>query len=466
MTINGNTTDITTICTYPVTGDKLNELTIPSSITDIIGSAFYGVEFNRVYFNATNCTGNGFVTDTSHYQVFDKVKIIDIGVGVEALPDFLFYNVTPENLIINSPSTQMGEYSFYCVSENRDLGRLTFNFVEPIDSEYLHTLFLNSGLYSFKLHNIYSKAKLSEDLIKKSFSLNYVGTDGDYFVYSDTSFTITASSNRLGKVSPAGTTYYASGSSATFTFTPNEGCHLNSVLIDGTPLSPEALLDAIENGYTFENITENHIIQATFAINTYTISATASEGGTISPVGDTTVNYGERVAYTISPNEGYIIKDVLIDGVSVGAVGSYTFTSVKTNHTIAVEFDVATFSINASAGANGTISPVGDTIVNYGDNITYIFTPSEGYTITDVLVDGVSVGAVGSYTFTNVKTNHSIAVEFGVATFSINASAGENGTISPNGKLAVERGDSALYTFTPNEGYKVTDVKPIRIRST
>ena len=69
------------------------------------------------------------------------------------------------------------------------------------------------------------------------------------------------------------------------------------------------------------------------------------------------------------------MADVLVDGVSVGAVTSYTFTNVTANHTIAASFAIDTYTITASAGANGTISPSGHVTVNYGANQTFTITP-------------------------------------------------------------------------------------------
>ena len=70
------------------------------------------------------------------------------------------------------------------------------------------------------------------------------------------------------------------------------------------------------------------------------------------------------------------------------------------------------FTINASAGENGSISNSGAIKVKEGESYTFTFTANDGYEIKDVLVDGVSVGAVSTYTFTNVTKSATIAVEF------------------------------------------------------
>ena len=70
----------------------------------------------------------------------------------------------------------------------------------------------------------------------------------------------------------------------------------------------------------------------------YTITATAGEGGSITPAGDVSVKEGASQTFTITASEGYAIADVLVDGQSVGAVDSYTFENVTANHTIAALF--------------------------------------------------------------------------------------------------------------------------------
>src|SRR5207245_1708650 len=203
----------------------------------------------------------------------------------------------------------------------------------------------------------------------------------------------------------------------TFAITPTAGYHVADVLVDGSSVGAA-------NPYTFANVTANHTIAASFTINTYTITASAGASGSISPSGNVTVNYGTGQIFTITPNTGYHVADVLVDGSSVGAASSYTFTNVTANHTIAASFAINTYTITASAGASGSISPSGNVTVNYGADQIFTITPDTGYHVADVLVDGSSVGAASSYTFTNVTANHTIAASFAINTYTITASAG------------------------------------------
>ena len=81
----------------------------------------------------------------------------------------------------------------------------------------------------------------------------------------------------------------------------------------------------------------------------FTIEASAGENGSISPSGSVAVVKDTDQTFTITPNSGYHIADVKVDGVSVGAVDTYTFYDVAENHTIS-----ATFDRNSSGGGSGT----------------------------------------------------------------------------------------------------------------
>ncbi len=145
-----------------------------------------------------------------------------------------------------------------------------------------------------------------------------------------------------------------------------------------------------------------------------TLTSSAGSGGNISPSGTVNVYQGASQSYTITANAGSRILDVFVDGVSVGAVSSYSFTNITADHTIIASFETETFTITATAGSGGTIAPSGAVTINYGSSQTFSITPSTGYQTTDVQVDSVSVGAVTTYTFTNVTVSHTISANFAV----------------------------------------------------
>ncbi|MFT3909040.1 MAG: lamin tail domain-containing protein [Ferruginibacter sp.] len=263
--------------------------------------------------------------------------------------------------------------------------------------------------------------------------------------------TVTASAGANGTVIPTGATNYNCGDNAVYTITPNTCYDIADVVVDGVS-------QGATNSYTFTNITAGaHTISATFVLTTYTVSAFASGTGTITPSGASIVNCGDDITYTITPGACHSIGDVLVDGVSVGAVSSYTFNGVNTNHTISVNFILTPYTITVTSGVGGTILP-GSGSVDCGTDANYTITPDPCYTIANVLVDGVSVGAVPSFLFTNVTANHTISATFTLTNYTITASAGPNGSVTPAGPSVVGCGTDNVYNITPAACYHIDDV--------
>ena len=116
-------------------------------------------------------------------------------------------------------------------------------------------------------------------------------------------------------------------------------------------------------------------------VSSYTIKASAGNGGIISPSGNVSVKRGNDQTFSINPINGYRISDVLVDGKSVGAVSTYTFDSVKANHTIEVKFAklnaiVADPEVTGVAGwlqtkeHNGYMGGYGNGLFGPNDNMT------------------------------------------------------------------------------------------------
>jgi len=306
------------------------------------------------------------------------------------------------------------------------------------------------------------------------YRINYVAVDGasvgavtshiiknvqkNYTITADfvaSTFTITATAGANGAISPSTYSGFQAGANQTYSITPNAGYRVADVLVDGNSFG--AL-----TSYPFTNIQGNHTISATFVANpSYTITATAGAGGSISPVGATTLAGGLSQKYTISPSAGYRIDKVLVDGVNKGAVTSYTFSSLGASHTIDASFVLDTYTITASVtgqNCSGTIDPVGPTPVAGGGSKEFLIGPNDGCKINYVAVNGASVGAVSSYTFSNVRQNYTIKADFVPITYKITVKQGANGTVSPGTYSGFKPGDSRTYSITPNAGYQVTSV--------
>ena len=242
---------------------------------------------------------------------------------------------------------------------------------------------------------------------------------GQWIKYDDV--TIISSVEDNGTITPNGEVTYELGSTATYVISPDIGYKISEIFVDDLSIN-----FSVEDGksfeYQFTNLIEDHKIHATFEIRVFSITSTAGANGTITPSGTKNYEYGESPSYTITPNTGYRVSSITVDGASVTetAPGEYTFHNIQQNHTIEVVFEKITFTLTASIGPNGSMSPTNTTItVGYGESYTWTFTPAKEYKISEIAVDGesldltsVNVLAAYKYQFTNVQANHTITVDF------------------------------------------------------
>jgi hypothetical protein len=221
-------------------------------------------------------------------------------------------------------------------------------------------------------------------------------------------FIIKATATDGGYIKPSGDVYVVGGESQTFDMFSDKGYKLANVLVDDKPMGPE-------NPYTFKDVQSDHTIHAVFepSGSTFIIKATASDGGKITPSGDVEVAQGSDKTFWIAPKKGYSIKDVLVDGESIGPKEEYTFKDIQSDHTIHADFEVGEFFIiKANASSGGIIKPSGDVRVEPGADQTFWMFPDQDCILVNVFVDGKPVGPVATYTFTKVSSNHTIYADF------------------------------------------------------
>ena len=203
------------------------------------------------------------------------------------------------------------------------------------------------------------------------------------------------------------------------------------------------------------NITmdSNKAVTATFTIKKYTIAASANPpaGGSVSGGGNYT--QGDTVNLVATPSEGYEFINWTENGVQASANTTYSFTATA-NRALVANFRLKTYTITATAGAGGSINPAGNVNVTHDSNQSFTITPDTGYDIEDVKVDGVSVGAVSSYTFNNVTANHTISVTFKLKTYTLTTNVVGQGTVTRNpDKSKYNHGEVVQLTGNPSAGW-------------
>ncbi len=257
------------------------------------------------------------------------------------------------------------------------------------------------------------------------------------------SFTLTYTAGSNGSIT--GTTPQTvnhNGNGTAVTAVPNSGYHF----VDWSDSSTQ-------NPRTDTSVTGNVSVTANFAINTYTITSSAGSNGSISPLGVTTKNYNTTQTYTITPNSNYHITDVLVDGSSVGAVGTYSFTNISTNHTISVTFTINTHTLTINNSGNGSGSTTGAGTYNYGTSVTLTNTPDISSNFTSW--GGNADCTDGSVTLDADKT---CTATFTLKTFTLTYSANPNGTLSGSTSQNVNYNTSGTaVTAVADSGYHFVD---------
>jgi|GEM_PF-1432239 len=145
---------------------------------------------------------------------------------------------------------------------------------------------------------------------------------------------VTGGASGHGAISPGSAQTVDFGATPTFSFIPDMGYHVAEVLVDGEPVTMTG-----EDEYTFPPVAAGHAISVAFAVDTFEITVTAGGHGSITP-GTGQVESGASQLYTIAPDSGYAVEDVVVDGQSVGSVPDYEFTDVQADHAIAASFVV------------------------------------------------------------------------------------------------------------------------------
>ncbi len=132
---------------------------------------------------------------------------------------------------------------------------------------------------------------------------------------------------------------------------------------------------------------------ANFTIDRWTITASAGEGGTISPSGAVGVVEGGSQTFSIRPAASYHVLDVLVDGGSVGADTSYAFTNVHANHTIAASFSQTLFALTTTATRGGHVTRLPDQAdFAAGTSVTLTAVPDSGWAFTGWSGDTTTTG--------------------------------------------------------------------------
>jgi len=195
------------------------------------------------------------------------------------------------------------------------------------------------------------------------------------------------------------------------------------------------------------------------------ITATAGAGGSISPPGNVSVPRGSNRTFTITPNTGYFIDQVLVNGVPALTTSEYEFTNVTSNQTISVTFaqnaiaEPESYVLSVTSGAGGTVS--GTTSGNYaaGHPVSVTATPNTGFHFTGWTITGASItgGAMAKpATFSMPANAVTLTANFAPnpsETYTLNVIGAAGGTVSGTTSGSYAEGHPVSVIATADTGF-------------
>ena len=244
------------------------------------------------------------------------------------------------------------------------------------------------------------------------------------FVPSEGNATLEVTSEGEGTVAPFGTKTFVKGEVARVVAEPASGNIIDDVLVDGRSVGASNVTDVVMDAdhsvkVVFRPVSSEDIpvmVSVDIDIDIVVESLGAdTEFGHVTPMGTVYVKPHSSLKLLIELNPGFEVNDICIDGSSKGSVTEYDIEDIvkPVDVRISIVKKVPGVIIKASAGPGGSISPFGDVKVAKGDDATFILSPSSGYRISHLFVDGKKVQVAGSrYIFENVTSAHTIEAVF------------------------------------------------------
>lgn len=227
------------------------------------------------------------------------------------------------------------------------------------------------------------------------------------FKPADCQINVSVNDSNAGTATESRTVRY--GESITLEAVAKNGYQFDSWMENGAIVSTDSR-------FQLQNITGSRNLTAMFSQIRYDLTLTCWPASTGTVSGQGTYDKGSDVKITAAPADGYRFVSWSENGNVLSTSAEYSIQDISRDMFLLATFEKAqtkTYSITASvASANGKIVPEGKSTVSEGSGMSYVIMPQDGYMINAVYVDGKSVGAVSSYSFSGVKENHTISAEF------------------------------------------------------
>jgi hypothetical protein len=207
-------------------------------------------------------------------------------------------------------------------------------------------------------------------------------------------------------------------------------------------------------------------------IATYTIIATAGSGGSIAPQGNVSVDQGSDITFTITPDAGYGVDEVLVDGEAIDITTTYTFSNVSNNHAIAIEFALNQLPPDSDAGPDQNVVEGATVTLDASQSsdpndaiVTYQWTQTGGPALTLSDANAVRPTFVAAPITEDATAVFQLTVFDSGADFdsdTVEIAITENGIDTvPDDAVSFQTATNSVLGFKPDNGSNLVSLQPV-----
>lgn len=259
-------------------------------------------------------------------------------------------------------------------------------------------------------------------------------------------YNVTATAGDGGTISPGSATV-TEGNTTSFNVTADQGFDIANVSGCGGSLEGST--------YTTGAISEDCSVSANFEQQMFSVTATATDGGEVSPTNQS-IGYGEQAVVSYSATTGYELNSIQGCDGEVTGDGTFTTSAITESCSVAASFSLLSFTISATASEGGSVSPASQN-VHYNEQAVFEIDADEGFEFESATgCPGTLNDAV--FTTESITDSCTLHVEFTEQTFELSASITDGGTITPTEQTVIW-GQEANFSITLDDGFAIDAIE-------
>lgn len=468
-----------TSVTATVGGENANvtyegkEYTVSNVTGDVVITVNAAQKTYNVEIDATNATVNGVadgqkvnhgaeisftVSATTGYEIV-LVDAKMAGKDIEVVMDGDTYsipNVTGDVIII--VTTKLIEYTVDVNATNATVNGITDGQEIAYGEDLTFTVNANPGYENVKVSATVGGENVTVANSGNSYTISDI--DGNVVITVTASqivYDVTVNAENATVTVDESIAY---GETLEFTVKAEEGYTVTKVTVNN-----EEVTAGSDGTYTVENITSDVTIVVATEISTYTVSVAENDHAQVNFVGETTVQHGGQVQFTVTVDNGYVLNRVYLNNnvsnvLTPDDEGVYTISNITSDTVIHIGLNRETYSVSFNEGA---FEVSGDPTVAFEGNYTFGVVANEGYNIASVtaVMGGEPVSVTdnedGSYTIANVTGNIEVTITCQVITFGVEYNYDEE-QVTVEGADRVDYNGELTFTVTAKPGYNIISV--------